>query len=317
MAINWEKILTDSDVYLVGVDVGCSSGRPQAWKRLGSALKYIGIDPLEAEIVRLQSLNEPNSKYLAGFVDFDGADGKADLETSRVFERTSAAFLAKNGFSSQKDIYNAGQSVTISPRKIGITEIMSNIDFDLPDLLKIDIDGGDFKCLKSFGAHGLLDNLKSLTIESQFHGDIGDEGNTLWNIGKLANTKNMSLYDLEVNRYSRSVLPSKFKHNFPAQTHFGQALWGDALFIDENLTGNPQYEDLIKLTAIFEIHGFFDCALEILEKYQHTVKSHAPVNEIMKNLRTSHESRENTINRAFLETKIRKFLKENILGLFK
>jgi hypothetical protein len=144
MAINWERILTEADVYLIGLDIGCSSGRPSDWAKLGSSLKYLGIDPLESEIQRLARLNESNSTYLPGFIDFKGADGKADHETSRVFERTSAAHASRTGFNSQKLIYNSGENVSINTRKITIPEIEKVIDYSTLDLLKIDIDGGDF-----------------------------------------------------------------------------------------------------------------------------------------------------------------------------
>ena len=102
MAIQWEAILNNSGVSLTGVDIGCSSGRPKEWYRFGSALTYLGIDPLVAEIQRLRNLNEPRSVYLAGFVEFLGAKGFADKETSDLFVRTSAAPQATKNFDSQK-----------------------------------------------------------------------------------------------------------------------------------------------------------------------------------------------------------------------
>lgn len=307
MQIDWESILNNSGVGLVGVDVGCSSGRPHEWARLGSALMYLGIDPLESEINRLISLNEVNSRYLAAFIDFDGATGNADVETSRVFERTSAAQEARAGFDSQKQIYNSGSDVTFSQKKVTVPEIKNLEGFSALDLLKIDIDGGDFNCLKAFNQSGLIDGLTSLTIESQFHGESTNDGNTLWNIGKLANSKGLSLYDLEINRYSRYTLPSKYIYDFPAQTHYGQALWGDSLFINETLNSMPDLHAILKLTAVFEIYSFFDCALELLESHGDSLMEIAPVKEIKKSLRWSHEMREAALEKSSRVLKSHKY----------
>jgi hypothetical protein len=309
MNIDWERILNDAGVSLVGIDVGCSSGRPHEWARLGSALKYLGIDPLETEINRLNSLEEANSLYLAAFIDFEGADGKADAEASRVFERTSAAFAQRSGFDNQKEIYNAGNHVTVSKKKVTVSQIKAMNGFSTPDLIKIDIDGGDFRCLKAFNQHGLIDGLISLTIESQFHGDSTDDGNTLWNIGRLANSKGLSLYDLDVNRYSRHTLPSRYIYDFPAQTHHGQALWGDSLFINETLSPSPDFQTILKLAAVFEIYSFFDCALDLLESQGESLMKVAPVEEIMKSLRLSHEAREAVVSRSSPVFKSRKYSK--------
>jgi hypothetical protein len=292
MHIDWERILNDSGVSIVGIDVGCSSGRPHQWARLGSALKYLGIDPLETEINRLNSLQEANSLYLATFIDFEGADGKADAEASRVFERTSAAFAQRSGFDNQKEIYNAGSDVSMSNKKMTVSQIKAIDGFSTPDLIKIDIDGGDFRCLKAFSQHGLVDGLISLTIESQFHGDSTDDGNTLWNIGRLANSKGLGLYDLDINRYSRHTLPSKYIYDFPAQTHYGQALWGDSLFINETLSPSLDIQAILKLASVFEIYSFFDCALELFESQGESLMKVAPVKEITRSLRLSHEARE-------------------------
>ena len=60
MIHNWETILLNAGVSFHAIDVGCSSGRPYQWERLGSALHYVGIDPLKNEIERLGKLKEPN-----------------------------------------------------------------------------------------------------------------------------------------------------------------------------------------------------------------------------------------------------------------
>jgi hypothetical protein len=310
MAIQWEAILNNSGVSLTGVDIGCSSGRPKEWYRLGSALTYVGIDPLVAEIQRLRNLNEPRSVYLAGFVEFLGAKGFADKETSDLFVRTSAAPQATKNFDSQKNIYNSGKKVVVSEQKYRVTDLSNYGNILKLDLLKIDIDSDDFLCLKAFDEAGSLKDILGLVIESQFHGKNSENGNTLWNIGKLANSNDLHLYDLSVNRYSRKCLPSKFIHSFPAQTKYGQALWGDALFLKDGLLNNFSSVEVVKLICIYEIYELFDCALEMLDLFQESINELIPTLLIKKSLIESHERREKSHQFSLkFSNKMKRFLR--------
>ena len=67
-------------------------------------------------------------------------------------------------------------------------------------------------------------------IEIQFHGEVPADANLFCNIDSLLRTRGFSLFDIEVYRYSRSVLPKGFAYDIPAQTIEGQVLYGDALF---------------------------------------------------------------------------------------
>jgi hypothetical protein len=85
-----------------------------------------------------------------------------------------------------------------------------------------------------------------------------------------------SLFDLEVYRYSRAVLPKPFVYRIPAQTESGQVLWADALYLRD--AGRADYErewpltlsaqQILKLACLFEIFGLNDCAVELLMKYR-------------------------------------------------
>jgi len=310
MSINWEKILTNSGIQMMGLDIGCSGGRPREWERLGSALKYVGIDPLTSEVQRLRGLKEKNSTYVDAFLDIPNAKGHADAETSDLFVRTSAYSFSEEKFNSQKEIYNAGKKVLITENRIFVRDLLVDNNIGCLDLLKIDIDGDDFLCMKEFGRLGQLKDLLSLQIESQFHGENTELGNTLWNIGKEANKNELHLFDLSINRYSRRELPSKFLYSFPAQTSHGQAMWGDSLFMKDAEKTNVSKIDLVKLIAIYEIYGFYDCAYELLQKKGNDLKELIPLRLIDSSLLESHANREEKIDQKFKFDKylIKKFL---------
>lgn len=292
MIHNWETILLNAGVSLHAIDVGCSSGRPYQWERLGSALHYVGIDPLKNEIERLGKLKEPNSKYISGLLQIDGGSGGADETTMRFFNRTSAWKETQSGYDQIATKFNSGLAVIVDETKVSVDELLALLPSRRLDLLKIDIDSDDYLAMKQFFRSGIAAELLMLDIESQFHGNPNDNGNSLWNIGKLANQNNLHLYDLEVNRYSRSDLPSKFLYDFPAQTQNGQALWGDALFMRDSLDKHLALNDLVKLIALYEVYGLYDCAMEAIKNSQDVLKNLIPVEDICNSLIASSDERE-------------------------
>ena len=292
MVYNWETILLNAGVSLHAIDVGCSSGRPYQWERLGSALHYVGIDPLKNEVARLGNLKEPNSKYISGLLQIDGGSGSADAATMQFFNRTSAWKEMQSGYDQVAATFNSGLEVIVDETKVSVEDLMALLPFKRLDLLKIDIDSDDYLAMNQFFKAGFGAELLLLDIESQFHGNPDDSGNTLWNIGKLANQNNLHLYDLEVNRYSRSALPSKFVYDFPAQTKNGQALWGDALFIKDSINESLSVDDLVKLIAIYEVYGLYDCALEVIDNKQTELSSLIPVSALRMSLIENHNKRE-------------------------
>lgn len=292
MVHNWETILLNSGVSLHAIDVGCSSGRPYQWERLGSALHYVGIDPLKNEMERLGNLREPNSKYISGLLQIEGGSGCADETTSQFFNRTSAWKEMQSGYDQIATTFNSGLEVIVDETKVSVDDLLALLPSRSLDLLKIDIDSDDYLAMNQFFRSGIEAELLVLDIESQFHGNPNDAGNSLWNIGKLANRNNLHLYDLEVNRYSRSALPSKFLYGFPAQTQNGQALWGDALFMRDSLDKDLSVNNLVKLIALYEVYGLYDCAMETIRNSEAGLKRLIPIDDISKSLISSSNKQE-------------------------
>jgi len=316
---NWEKTLIEAGVSLHAIDVGCSSGRPYQWERLGSALNYVGIDPLKNEIERLNNIKKPNSKYIAGFLQIDGGSGRADDITSQFFNRTTAWKEIQSSYNVIATKYNSGLEVVLDETRVSVEDLLSLLPSRNLDLLKIDIDGDDYLAMNDFFKHGIGSELLLLDIESQFHGKPDDKGNTLWNIGALANKHKLHLYDLVVNRYSRSCLPSKFIYAFPAQTQYGQALWGDSLFIKDSIDANLPLANKVKLIALYEIYGLYDCAMETIRDNQEALSELIPIDDISKSLISSNNERESRVSIPSKAVSYKKYVNRIIcrLGLQK
>ena len=143
------------------------------------------------------------------------------------------------------------------------------------DFLKVDTDGGDLDVLR--GAHETLrqGGILGLAVEAQFHGVVADDANLFSNVDRYLRGFGFGLFDLEVNRYSRTALPAEFALDLPAQTVTGQVSWGEAIYFRD--LGDPHYEsmwdfaptgvDVLKLMCLFEIFGLPDCSAELILKY--------------------------------------------------
>jgi hypothetical protein len=282
--INWEKILKNANISVNAIDIGCSGSRPYQWDELGSQINYFGIDPLESEIKKLVIENRQNSKYISGFVIAPGASFRADEGTQYFFNRSSAFYDQNNGFDIVKENFNSGQNVVYSENRYSVDELIRKSGFDSLDLLKIDVDGDDYPLLLSFSKNSASNSILTLDIESQFHGDTGEFGNTFTNISTKAKELGLHLFDIETFRYSRSALPAPYVHNFPAQTISGQVLWADAVFMCDSYELN-ETSRLIKLAALYDVYGLPDCSFELLEYHVEKLNCLIPVTEIMDKLK--------------------------------
>jgi FkbM family methyltransferase len=262
------------------VDVGASGGIAGLWAVFGDALHALGFDPYVNEVNRLNAdEHRPHVKYEAAFVgarDFD-AVFPADLRNDRVRSRNNDPFgrvsasrvmeLLHRDYAS--DAYNRGAAPVMATRTVTLDEAVpapTAVDF-----IKIDTDGHDIEVL--LGAERLIrTSALGVMIECQFHGAAHPHANTLANIDVFLRERGFSLFDLDVNRYSRSALPAPFVYDIPAQTVSGQALWGDALYLRDlgDLTYERKYpfavtaDRVLKLATLFALFRLPDCVAELL-----------------------------------------------------
>ena len=263
------------------VDVGASGGIADVWSTFGSQLRAIAFDPLVREVDRLNAAeSRAGVSYEAAFVGYPRFDDifppslRHDARASRFnqpFHRSSAVLAQALKHSDYvRETFNKGEEVRYAERHIALDERFAN-EAQTPDFIKIDTDGSDYQVL--LGAENVLARgVLGVHIESQFHGAVHDYGNLFSNIDRFLRARGFSLFDLSTWRYSRAHLPAPFVFEIAAQTHTGQVLWGDALYLRD--LALPGYDDMfqfsttaervVKLACLHELFGIPDCAAELL-----------------------------------------------------
>jgi hypothetical protein len=268
------------------VDVGASGCIEQHWQVFGGVLRAWGFDPLVSEVSRLNSRTPgTNISYHALRItgplktndDSRFTSDKVTLRDNQPFTRTSAVrAISLLNMNYAQQYFDPSGSGVITDESTTLDEFFGGTPNAAIDFIKIDTDGGDFDVLR--GAERLIAEAPTLGIfiEIQFHGPVNNHANLFCNIDGFLRARGLSLFDIEVYRYSRATLPKAFAANIPAQTVEGQVLWGDALYLRD--FGDRDYErmwgitlpavKMLKLAAIHEIFGLEDCAAEILCKYR-------------------------------------------------
>ena len=267
---------TFADDPLFVVDVGASGGIDRYWHEFGDQLRAVGFDPLVTEVERLNASAGEGVRYEAAWVTCREPGTTNGMPSTQFFQRTSAVRAAEvANLDYTRQHYNAGAPVELSTERIVLDEHFDADERQRIDFLKVDTDGGDFDVLR--GAEAILRDggVLGLAVEAQFHGPVASDANLFSNIDLYLRGLGFALFDLEVNRYSRSALPSEFLLDIPAQTITGQASWAEAFYFRD--LGDPGYEsmwsfepsdvDVFKLICLFEIFGLPDCSAELVLKY--------------------------------------------------
>jgi hypothetical protein len=269
-----ERAFADDPLFVV--DVGASGGIDGYWHEFGDQLRAVGFDPLVAEVERLNADAPTGVRYEAAWVTRREPVNADEPRSTQFFRRTSAVRAVEiSGLDYAREHYNAGAPVELSEDRVVLDERFGSDEGPRIDFLKVDTDGGDFDVLR--GAEEILGNggVLGLAVEAQFHGPVSAEANLFSNIDRYLRGFGFGLFDLEVNRYSRSALPAEFVLDIPAQTVTGQTSWAEAIYFRD--LGDPSYEsmwtfrpttiDVLKLMCLFEIFGLPDCSAELLLKY--------------------------------------------------
>jgi hypothetical protein len=268
---------TFADDPLFVVDVGASGGIDGYWHEFGDQFGAVGFDPIVTEVDRLNAGAGTGVRYEAAWVTCRHPGNANGMPSTQFFQRTSAVRAAEvAGLDYAREHYNAGAPVELSTERIVLDEYFDSDDRRRIDFLKVDTDGGDFDVLR--GAETILRDggVLGLAVEAQFHGPVASDANLFSNVDLYLRGLGFALFDLEVNRYSRSALPAEFVLDIPAQTVTGQISWGEAIYFRD--LGDPDYEsmwsfrptavDIFKLMCLFEIFGLSDCAAELILKYR-------------------------------------------------
>lgn len=264
-----------SDLFVV--DVGARGGMSKVWTVFGNRLRAVGFEPLVRDV---ESLNEqearPGVRYEAAFVGCGEYDSLCPAEARDIpfnpFARSSSVRAAScAGGRSGGDGPGAGADAAYTDRTVTLDGYFTPYDRERVDFLKVDTDGSDFAVL--LGARELLRaGVLGLKVEVQFQGAAHPYANTFANIDHYLRGHGLTLYDLQLFRYSRSALPRPFTSRLMASTVSGQVLSGHALYFRD--LAHPGYERrhpfaitperVLKLAALFDVFDLPDCAAELL-----------------------------------------------------
>ena len=265
------------------VDVGASGGIENHWRVFEPYLKAFAFDPLIKECTRLNA-NERNEqvRYYDRFLVAAGDDEVFPEHllddpvagwSNQPFERTSARRAQKLSPAPPQSLYQDGDAELVyTDKMVTLDRFFDDFPGQDIDFLKIDTDGHDYEVLN--GSKGILHERQvlGLLVECQFHGVTHEHSNLFANIDRFLRQRGFSMFDMELYRYTRDVLPGHFACDIAAQTREGQVLWADVLFLRD--VAAPDYQrrwnvsftplKLLKLCCLFELFGMPDCAAETL-----------------------------------------------------
>lgn len=294
---HFEQIGVFRQELFVLIDVGCSGGISEHWRVFGNDLRAFGLDPQRSEIARLNREEQnPNIRYFPKFVGLAhdhpfmqkkreslAKDGDV-VKHFNVWNRLSAAYgvqLRSEQPHLREQSQPINEDLVDTDELIAVDDFVNQQDLKCVDFIKIDTDGTDFEVLIS--AEPILKSHQVLgfQIEVNFQSSSNETENAFHNIDRRMRELGYSLVDFEFRRYSRAALPSKFVYDILAQTEAGQPIQGDAVYARDvvpacyaNLWGEELSTiKLLKLAAIYDLHGLPDLAAELICVYRDKLSS--------------------------------------------
>src|SRR5436190_7659963 len=260
------------------LDIGCSGGIDARWRAFGSRLRALGIDASEAECNRLNAA-ETNAgiEYVAAFAS-DSADAQLEVKQAsplifRIRERLS--FMRTNELrearlgkaaTEEKLRHNAWEMTELADhtRPVVVPELLAARGWTDLDYLKIDIDGSDFRVLKTFDGKFASLGVLGVQLEVNFVGTDAPTEHAFHNTDRFMRRQGYELFRLDVRNYSSRALPARYVWPTPAETLFGRPFQGEAYYGRDFAAADLQRPGLLKLAAIYAAWGVPDMAAELL-----------------------------------------------------
>jgi FkbM family methyltransferase len=284
------------------VDVGCSGGLGEEWRRFGRRLRAIAFDPSVDEIERLRRVETSEDvKYVAAFATipkdhpFAQKKGERDHWSRNPWDRLSVTKWQENSASERAemdsgDLASSGlwtETRLVDPaQEIVISDYLRRVGLDSVDFVKIDIDGRDLEVLHSMDA--VLDEftILGLMLEVNFFGSDAETDHTFHNTDRFLKSKRFELFDLTARRYSLATLPGRFKRL--GGTRFGRVLQGDALYlrdlanpINSDLASRMTAERLLNLICLFALFRLPDCAADVAVGFRDKISPVCDVDHLL------------------------------------
>jgi hypothetical protein len=275
------------------VDVGCSGGIDAQWRLFGDRLAAVGFDASVSECRRLSAAEtNPNVRYVPGFVDippdhpFARIDGpKWRGHVGNFFEETSASWTRelraerlKTAPDSEKWLHNMwGATELADPDKpVYVPQVLDEIGISDVDMLKIDVDGPDFRILNSFDGLFKKFGIIAARMEVNPYGGPDPTAHLFHNTDRYMRQQGYTLVRLDCYHYSKRALPARYTNTGASHTQTGRLFQAEAHYAvapPVPLTA----EKLIKLAAIFSLWNQPDGAAEILVEFRDRI---APVLDV-------------------------------------
>jgi len=300
-------ILRDEPFTLI--DVGCSGGIDPLWRQFGGDLVAHGFDPQQTECRRLQAQEtNPWNRYHACYVGlppdhpFKRAEqaerGAVEASYWHPIWRSSAAATwgapQPTSKISQSCVHRQSNVLfeDLTTERIGIAEFAARERLSDIDFIKIDTDGADLEALTSAVDVFRPCCVLGVMIETPFTGSHHATANSFHNIDRLMKNHGFMLYQMSVNRYSRSVLPARFVYTIAAQTVSGQPIWGDLVYLRDGASADYARiwgeklspAKLLKLAALYDLFSLPDCAAELLMSCRRQIRTLVPVDALLDSL---------------------------------
>ena len=114
---------------------------------------------------------------------------------------------------------------------------LRNVDF-----VKTDTDGSDLEVSRPPRGVVKETGILGFMVETSYNAQPSDTESSIANIDRLLREQGFPLYTLSVLRYSRAALPAPFLHPTPMQTTFGQAMFGDTVYLRD--AGSSDYAEV-------------------------------------------------------------------------
>ena len=157
------------------------------------------------------------------------------------------------------------------------------------DFIKIDVDGTDLDVVISSEPIVKPRQVLGFVVEVNWTGSYLSSDNTFHNVDRQMRTMGYSLVGVSTRTYSRRDLPAPFQYEMLAQTHGGQPIQGDAIYLrdaasehDDLLWGNSlSPTKLLKLAALYEVFSVPDLAAELFNAKRHDLTPLVDVDELL------------------------------------